>query len=117
LMRLPAAGEKIGHADIEIGDSRIMLADEEPAHGARAPAAFDGSPITLLLYVADVDATMAKAVAAGATLKNHPENKFYGDRMGTLADPFGHTWLISTHIEDVTSEEMARRMAAMSTTA
>jgi len=114
VMRLPAPGGRIGHAEIEIGDSRIMLADEAPAHDAKAPAAFGGSPVSLHLYVADVDATMAKAVAAGGTAKSQPEDKFYGDRLGSLIDPFGHTWHISTHIEDVTHAEIERRMAAMS---
>jgi PhnB protein len=113
VMRLAAPGGKIGHAEIEIGDSRIMLADESPAMGAKAPAAFGGSPVSLHLYVADVDATMHQATAAGATIKNPPEDKFYGDRLGSLLDPFGHTWHISTHIEDVTIEEIQRRMAAM----
>lgn len=113
-MRLPAPGGKIGHAEIEIGDSRIMLADEAPAHDAKAPGAFGGSPVSLHLYVPDVDAAMAKAVAAGATMKSQPEDKFYGDRMGSLIDPFGHIWHIATHIEDVTTAEIERRMAAMS---
>jgi PhnB protein len=113
VMRLPTPDGKIGHAEIEIGDSRIMLADEAPSHDAKAPGAFGGSPVSLHLYVPDVDATMSKALAAGATVKSQPESKFYGDRMGTLVDPFGHTWHISTHIEDVTVEEIERRMAAM----
>jgi PhnB protein len=114
VMRLAGPGGKIGHAEIAIGDSRVMLADEAPSHNARAPGAFGGSPVSLHMYVADVDATMARAVAAGATPKSQPEDKFYGDRMGSLADPFGHTWHIATHIEDVTVEEIERRMAAMS---
>jgi PhnB protein len=113
LMRIPAPNGKIGHAEIQIGDSRVMLADEAPAHDARAPGAFGGSPVSLHLYVADVDATMAKAVAAGATVKSQPEDKFYGDRQASLLDPFGHAWHISTHIEDVTEEEIGRRLAAM----
>jgi PhnB protein len=115
LMRLSAPGGRIGHAEIEIGDSRLMLADEAPAHDAKAPGAFGGSPVSLHLYLPDVDATMARAVTAGATLKAQPEDKFYGDRQGALRDPFGHTWFISTHIEDVTAEEIERRLAAMST--
>lgn len=113
LMRISAPGDSIGHAEIEIGDSRIMLADEAPAHDAKAPGAFGGSPVSLHLYVPDVDAMIAQAAAAGATIKAQPENKFYGDRMGTLLDPFGHTWHIATHIEDVTAEEIERRVAAM----
>jgi PhnB protein len=113
LMRLSAPGGKIGHAEIEIGDSRIMLADEAPVHDAKAPGAFGGSPVSLHLYVSDMDAVMAKAVAIGATVKSPAEDKFYGDRMGTLTDPFGHIWHVSTHIEDVTEAEIERRLAAM----
>jgi PhnB protein len=109
-MRLPAPGGKIGHAEMEIGDSRITPADEAPTHDAKAPGAFGGSPVNLHLYVSDADTTIAKAAAAGATIKAQPEDKFYGDRSGTLLDPFGHTWNISTHIEDVTVEEIERRM-------
>ena len=113
LVRLAAPEGRIGHAEIEIGDSRIMLADEAPAHDAKAPAAFGGSPVTLHLYVPDVDTTIAKAVAIGAEVKTQPEDKFYGDRMGSVLDPFGHTWHIATHIEDVPPEEIERRIAAM----
>jgi PhnB protein len=113
LMRLPAPGGRVGHAEIELGDSRIMLADESHDHDARAPAAFGGCSVSLLLYVPDVDATVEKAAAAGATIKSPPEDKFYGDRMATLTDPFGHTWSIATHIEDVTEDELHRRIAAM----
>ena len=113
-MRLPAPGGRIGHAEMDIGDSRVMLADEAPVHDAKAPAAFGGSPVSLHLYVADVDAMMAQAAAAGATVKTPPEDKFYGDRLGTLTDPFGHTWHLASHIEDVTPQEIERRMNAMS---
>src|SRR3978361_662145 len=99
--RLPAPGGRVGHAEIKIGDSRVMLADEAPEHGAKAPAAFGGSPVSLHLYVLDSDATMAAATAAGGEVKSPLEDKFYGDRMGSLRDPFGHTWHISTHVEDV----------------
>jgi len=112
LMRLPAPRGKVGHAEIEIGDSYIMLADEAPAHDAKSPVAFGGSPVSLHLYVRDVDAIVARAIAAGAQLKSPVEDKFYGDRMGSLLDPFGHTWHVSTHIEDVTRQEIERRMAA-----
>src|SRR6476469_655764 len=112
VMRLPMPGDRIGHAEIEIGDSRLMLADEAPEHDARAQAAFGGSPVALHLYVDDADAVLAKAAASGATVKAAPEDKFYGDRMGTIIDPFGHTWHIATHIEDVTHEEVSRRLAA-----
>jgi PhnB protein len=114
IMRLAAPGGRVGHAEIGIGDSRVMLADEAPEHNAKAPGAFGGSPVSLHLYVPDVDATIAKAIAAGATIKSQSEDKFYGDRLGTLLDPFGHTWHISTHIEDVTEDEIMRRMTAIS---
>jgi PhnB protein len=113
-MRLPMPGGIIGHAEVEIGDSCFMLADEHPAIGAKGPGAFGGSPVSLHLYVPDVDAVMAKAVAAGATVKNPVEDKFYGDRSGSLIDPFGHVWHIATHIEDVTDEEIGRRMVGLS---
>jgi PhnB protein len=113
LMRLPTPDGRIAHAEIKIGDSRVMLADEAPEHGAKAPAAFGGSPVSLHLYVPDADATMAAATAAGAEVKSPPEDKFYGDRMGSLRDPFGHTWHISTHVEDVAPDEIERRMAKL----
>jgi PhnB protein len=113
IMRLATPGGKIGHAEIQIGDSHVMLANEHPEMGAKAPGAFGGSPISLHLYVSDVDATMVRAEAAGATVKSPAEDKFYGDRLGSLLDPFGHTWHVATHVEDVAMEEIERRMAAM----
>ena len=113
VMRLGGPDGKIGHAEIEIGDSRIMLADENPAFDAHAPGRFGGSPISIVLYVAEVDSVVAKTVAAGATLRREVEDKFYGDRMGTILDPFGHTWHISTHVEDVSPEEIERRLQEM----
>jgi len=112
-MRLAAPEGKIGHAEIDIGTSRIMLADEAAEHMARAPASFGGSPIGLHLYIADVDAVLARAVAGGGTVRTPVEDKFYGDRMGVLVDPFGHVWFVSTHIEDVSEAEIARRLASM----
>jgi PhnB protein len=112
-MRLGAPESRVGHAELEIGDSLIMLADEFPAMEAFGPAKFGGSPITLHLYVADVDAVARKAVAAGAKLVRPIRNEFYGDRSGTVEDPFGHRWHLSTHVEDVSNEEIARRMAEM----
>jgi PhnB protein len=112
-MRLGGPDGKVGHAELEIGDSLIMLADEHPAMGALAPPTVGGTPVGLHLYLEDVDAVAAKAVAAGATLKRPVENQFYGDRLGSLIDPFGHLWHISTHVEDVSPEEIARRAAAM----
>ena len=112
-LRLDAPGGKVGHAELEIGDSLVMLADENPEMGALAPLTVGGTPVGLHLYVPDVDAVAAKAVAAGAALKRAVENQFYGDRLGSLVDPFGHLWHISTHIEDVSPEEIGRRAAAM----
>ncbi len=114
LVRMPdPSGKKIGHAEIKIGDSPIMLADESPEMNARSPQTLGGSPITILLYVEDVDTFMKEAVRAGGKLERPIEDKFYGDRSGSLKDPFGHTWHISTHKEDVSPEEMKKRMAAM----
>ena len=112
-LRLDAPGGKIGHAELTIGDSVIMLADEYPEMGALSPASVGGTPVGLHLYVADVDAVTARAVAAGGKLRHPPENKFYGDRNSTVEDPFGHRWYLSTHVEDVAPEEIARRAAAM----
>jgi PhnB protein len=114
VMRMPAPGGRIGHAEIKIGDSYIMLADENPEMNARSPKSVGGSPLSLLLYVENVDKTVAAAVAAGAKLERPVEDKFYGDRMGGIVDPFGHNWYVGTHIEDVSPEEMKKRMAAMS---
>jgi PhnB protein len=113
-MRMPGPGGKIGHAEISIGDSAIMLADEHPEMGARGPRAYGGAAVSLHLYVPDVDATVKKAVDAGAKLLQPVQDKFYGDRMGTIEDPFGHHWHVSTHKEDVPPDEMKRRAAAVS---
>jgi PhnB protein len=112
-LRLTAPDGKVGHTELKIGDSVVMLADEHPEHGARGPGHFGGSPVTLHLYVADVDAVVAKAVAAGATLTRPVEDQFYGDRSGSVTDPFGHVWHIATHVEDVPPEEIDRRAKAM----
>jgi len=112
-MRMPGPGGKIGHAEIAIGDSVVMLADEHPEMGARSPRAIGGSPVSIMVYVPDVDATVKAAVGAGAKLVHPVEDKFYGDRSGAIEDPFGHQWHISTHKEDVPPEEIARRAAAM----
>ena len=93
-MRMPGPGGKIGHAEINIGDSVIMLADEHPEMGARGPRAYGGAAVSLHLYVPDVDETVRKAQAAGAKLVRPVEDKFYGDRMGCIEDPFGHHWEI-----------------------
>ena len=112
-MRMPGPDGKIGHAEITIGDSMIMLADEHVEMGARAPGAFGGSAVSIMLYVNDVDSTVKTAVAEGAKLLQPVEDKFYGDRMGTIEDPFGHHWHIGTHKEDVPADELKRRAAAM----
>jgi len=113
VMRLPAPGGKIGHAEIKIGQGMVMLADESPEMGHKAPQTIGGTPITLMFYVQDVDAQFAKALAAGGTVKQPLKDQFYGDRSGTLTDPSGHIWTIATHTEDVTPEEMDRRMKKM----
>lgn len=113
VMRMPAPGGRIGHAEIMIGDSHVMLADENAEMNARSPKSVGGSPLSLLVYVEDADKTVERAVAAGARLDRPVENKFYGDRMGGIEDPFGHQWYVGTHVEDVTPEEMKKRMAAM----
>ena len=112
-MKLDGPDGKIGHAELEIGNSLIMLADEHPEMGALSPKTVGGTPVGLHVYLEDVDAVAAKAVAAGATLKRPVENQFYGDRLGSIVDPFGHLWHISTHVEDVSPEEIGRRAAAM----
>jgi PhnB protein len=108
LMRFPM-GDKIGHAEIKIGNSPIMMADEYPEMGYKGPKALGGSPVSIMLYVEDVDSVFNRAVTAGATVKEAVQDKFYGDRSGTLQDPFGHVWHIATHKEDVSVEEMQRR--------
>lgn len=112
MFRMPD-GERIGHAELKIGDSVIMLADEYPEMGHRSPQSLGGSPVQLLVYVPDVDATFARALREGATSERPVEDKFYGDRMGGVKDPFGHVWYLATHQEEVSPEEMARRAAAM----
>jgi PhnB protein len=112
-MRMPGPGGKVGHAEIGIGDSVIMLADEHPEMGARAPGAFGGAAVSIMLYVPDVDATVKNAVANGAKIVRAVEDKFYGDRTGTIEDPFGHHWHVGTHKEDVPPAELERRAAAM----
>jgi PhnB protein len=111
-MRMAGPDGRIGHAEVRIGAAPIMLADESPEMGARAPQSFGGSPVSLLVYVEDVDVLVERAVAAGATVRIPLENKFYGDRSATLTDPFGHTWTFATHKEDVSVKEMHRRVEA-----
>jgi PhnB protein len=111
--RLPGPDGKIGHAEMLIGDSPIMLADEAPQMGAKSAKSIGGSPISIMLYVENVDERYPKAIAAGAKELRPLKNQFYGDRSGTLEDPFGITWTIGTHVEDVSPEELQKRMAAM----
>jgi PhnB protein len=113
LTRLATSDGKVGHAEIQIGDSRIMLVDEFPEWDARSPQTIGGSPVFIQLYVEDVDAFVSRAVAAGAKLFKPVADQFYGDRSGTITDPFGHKWTIATHAEDVSPEEMKRRAAAL----
>ena len=113
LTRLATPEGKVGHAEIEIGDSRIMLADEFPEWDARSPQTIGGSAVFIMLYVEDVDGCVRRAVAAGAKLFKPIEDQFYGDRSGSITDPFGHKWVIATHKEDVSPEEMKRRAAAL----
>ena len=110
--RMDRPDGRVGHAEIKIGDSHVMLADEHPEMGARGPQAIGGSPISLVLYVEDVDATVNRAVEAGAKLTRPVANQFYGDRTGGVEDPFGHAWYVATHVEDVAPEEMQKRAAA-----
>jgi len=112
-VRMPDPKGRIAHAEIKIGDSMIMLADEHPEMGHRGPRTLGGTSVSILLYVPDVDTVFDRAIKAGAKSQRPVADQFYGDRMGTLEDPFGHVWTIGTHIEDVSAEEMKRRMAAM----
>jgi PhnB protein len=112
LMRFAAPGGKVGHAEIKIGNSPIMLADEYPDMGFRGPQSLGGTAASILLYVEDVDRLFAQAIAAGGKVDRPVKDQFYGDRSGTLKDPFGHVWTIATHKEDLSPEEMHRRAAA-----
>lgn len=112
LMRVAAPRGKIGHAELRIGDSVIMLADEYPDMNARGPHAFGGSPVSIHLYVEDVDTVARQAIAAGATVVRPVQDQFYGDRSGSFTDPFGHSWHVATHKEDLTPEELDKRVKA-----
>ena len=112
LFRMSAPGGKIGHAEIKIGNSPIMLADEHPEMGYKSPRSWGGTPVSLMIYVEDVDTVFKQAIAAGAKEQQAVKDQFYGDRTGTLTDPFGHVWTIATHKEDVSMEEMQQRMKA-----
>jgi PhnB protein len=109
MLRMTDPQGRVGHAEIKIGDSVIMLADEHPAMGYRGPRSLGGSSVSILLYLEDVDAVFERAVKAGAKAHRPVIDQFYGDRSGTLEDPFGHIWTVATHVEDVPPEEMKRR--------
>jgi PhnB protein len=112
LMRIDAPGGKVGHAEIKIGDSPIMLADEFPEMGYKSPKTLGGSPVSIMIYVEDVDTVFKQAIAAGGKEQRPVKDQFYGDRSGTLEDPFGHVWHVATHKEDVSAEEMEQRASA-----
>jgi PhnB protein len=117
VVRMDAPGGKVGHAELELGDSRIMLSDPFPQASTRPPKELGGTSASVFLYVEDVDAVVKRAVDAGATVTMEVANQFWGDRFGAITDPFGHVWSIATHVEDVPPEQMAERakaaMAAM----
>ena len=113
IMRLPQPDGRIGHAELQLGNSRIMLADEYPDMDFRSPKSIGGTPVTLHMYVEDVDAVIKQAVGAGATIVQPVKDQFYGDRSGSVVDPYGHVWHVSTHKEDLSMEEINRRAAAL----
>lgn len=103
----------VAHAELEIGDSLIMIADENPDFGNKGPHTVGGTPVTLMVYVEDVDATVERAVAKGAKLATEVKDEFWGDRVGMITDPFGHSWHVTSHVEDVSEDEMAKRVSEM----
>lgn len=113
-MRMPGPNGRIMHAELQFGDSIVMLADENPEMGARSPETVGGSSSSLHLYVENVDSTVQNAIKAGGKLVREVKDQFYGDRSGTIVDPFGHIWSVASHIEDVSPEEMKKRMTQMS---
>lgn len=113
IMRFPMPDGRVGHAEIKIGNSFLMMADEHPEMGYVGPKTLGGTSVSIMLYVEDADATFNRAVSAGAKAEQKMEDKFYGDRSGTVMDPFGHRWTISTHKEDISMGEMQRRAGAM----
>ena len=113
VFRFPRPDGRIAHAEIKIGDSIVMLADEDPKAGAQSPQTLGGTAMGLMIYLPDVDQVFQRALTAGAKVRQPVDNKFYGDRSGAVIDPFGHQWTIATHVEDVSPQEMEKRMAAM----
>ena len=114
-MRLAEPSGKIGHAELDIGGSTLMISDEYPDYGALSPTSIGGTPVKLHLYVEDADAVVARAVEAGAKVVRALEDQFYGDRSGTIQDPFGHVWFVSMKKEDLTADEVQRRYDRMMT--
>jgi PhnB protein len=112
VIRLTMPDGSIAHAEIKVGDSHVMLGEENPEWGSKSPHALGGTPAGLMVYVPDVDAAFARAVAAGATVERPVADQFYGDRSGTVVDPFGHKWTIGTHVEDIPQDQMQPRMDA-----
>lgn len=112
VMRMTQPDGRVGHAELMIGDSMVMLADESPEMGIKGPRSIGGTPVTIHIYVEDVDATVDRAVAGGAKVLRPIENQFYGDRSGQIEDPYGHKWGVATHVEDVPPEEMEKRAKA-----
>ena len=110
-MRMPSPGDRVGHAELTLGDSIIMLADEHPDMGILGPRSIGGTPVTISVYVEDVDSVFDRAISAGANELRPVENQFYGDRTGQFEDPFGHRWSVATHVEDIAPEEMTKRAA------
>ncbi|MDH4175930.1 MAG: VOC family protein [Betaproteobacteria bacterium] len=113
LMRMPGPQGKLGHVEIKVGDSKIMLADESEQMNFRSPRAHGGTPVHIMVYVKDVDATVAKAIESGAKMMREVQDMFYGDRTGAIEDPFGHFWHIATHVRDVSMKEMKRAAEEM----
>jgi PhnB protein len=117
IMRMPGPNGRVMHAELRIGDSVIMLADEPENGTYKSAQALGGTPVSLMIYIADVDKVFERALSAGAKQTRAVQDQFYGDRSGNLTDPFGHSWTVSTHVEDVSPEEMQRRMAELPKTA
>ena len=113
VMRFPGPDGRVAHAEIQIGDSRVMLGDTQPQMSQRDPKSLGGSSTGLMVYVEDVDRVFMRAIEAGGNVRDAVKDQFYGDRSGTLEDPFGHVWTIATHVEDVSEKEMQRRMQQM----
>jgi PhnB protein len=112
ILRMGGPDGKVMHAELQIGTSRFMLADEFPEMGHKSPVTLGGSPVGMMVYVDDVDTLSKRATTAGMKVERPVKNEFYGDRTGSFVDPYGHKWTISTHVEDVSPEEMAKRMKA-----